>query len=69
MNQKLTDLALQIGGSHYPAVSANYLPLTVKLITEQLAQECQRIIDSGDYTGSQQHAAAACRDTILNYYK
>jgi hypothetical protein len=34
MNQKLKKLALEIGGSHYPAVSRGYLPLTVKLLSE-----------------------------------
>lgn len=34
MNKKLKDLALQVGGSHYPSVSRGYLPLTVKLIAE-----------------------------------
>jgi hemoglobin-like flavoprotein len=34
MNKKLKDLALQVGGSHYPAVSRGYLPLTVKLVAE-----------------------------------
>jgi hemoglobin-like flavoprotein len=34
MNKKLTDLALQVGGSHYPSVSRGYLPLTVKLVAE-----------------------------------
>jgi hypothetical protein len=69
MNSKLTDLALQVGGSHYPEVSKQHLPTTIKLVTEALAKECQRIIDSGEYDGHQQYAAAACRDAILNYYK
>jgi hypothetical protein len=34
MNQKLKKLALEVGGSHYPAVSRGYLPLTVKLVAE-----------------------------------
>jgi hemoglobin-like flavoprotein len=34
MNKKLKDLALQVGGSHYPDVSRGYLPLTVKLVAE-----------------------------------
>jgi hypothetical protein len=69
MNDKVKNLALQIGGSHYPAVAKNHLPLTIKLITEELSKECQRIIDSGEYDGHQQYAAAACRDAILKYYK
>jgi len=38
MNKKLTDLALQVGGSHYPAVSRGYLPLTVKLLSQDAIQ-------------------------------
>ena len=34
MNKKLKQLALKVGGSHYPAVSRGYLPLTVKLVAE-----------------------------------
>ena len=34
MNKKLKDLALEVGGSHYPSVSRGYLPLTVKLVAE-----------------------------------
>lgn len=35
MNSKLKHLALDIGGSHYPEVSRQYLPLTAKLIYEE----------------------------------
>jgi hypothetical protein len=41
MNKKLTDLALQVGGSHYPAVSRGYLPLTVKLVAEDAVRSLQ----------------------------
>jgi hypothetical protein len=34
MNKKLKQLALEVGGSHYPSVSRAYLPLTVKLVAE-----------------------------------
>jgi hypothetical protein len=38
MNKKLTDLALQVGGSHYPAVSEQYLEQTVRLVIQQCAE-------------------------------
>jgi hypothetical protein len=38
MNQKLKKLALEVGGSHYPAVSRGYLPLTVKLVAKDAVQ-------------------------------
>jgi hypothetical protein len=41
MNKKLTDLALQVGGSHYPAVSRGYLPLTIKLVAEDAVRSLQ----------------------------
>jgi hypothetical protein len=41
MNKKLTDLALQVGGSHYPAVSRGYLPLTVKLVAKDAVRSLQ----------------------------
>jgi hypothetical protein len=41
MNKKLKDLALQVGGSHYPAVSRGYLPLTVKLVAEDAVRSLQ----------------------------
>ena len=34
MNDKLKKLAVEIGGSHYPAVSQPYLPTTVRLVYE-----------------------------------
>ena len=37
MNEKLTQLALEIGGSHYPEVSKQYLEYTVRLVVKQLA--------------------------------
>ena len=39
MNQNLKDLALQVGGSHYPEVSKQYLPLTIKLVLETMTQQ------------------------------
>jgi hypothetical protein len=41
MNKKLKDLALEVGGSHYPAVSRGYLPLTVKLVAEDAVRSLQ----------------------------
>jgi hypothetical protein len=38
MNQKLTDLAVQIGGSHYPEVSRQYLEATVRLVVKECAE-------------------------------
>jgi len=38
MNEKLKQLALQIGGSHYPAVSQQYLEQTVRLVIQQCAE-------------------------------
>jgi hypothetical protein len=38
MNQKLKELALQIGGSHYPEVSELYLEKTVRMVIERCAE-------------------------------
>jgi hypothetical protein len=38
MNKKLTDLALEVGGSHYPEVSQQYLEQTVRLVVKQCAE-------------------------------
>jgi hypothetical protein len=38
MNKKLTDLALQVGGSHYPEVSQQYLEQTVRLVVKECAE-------------------------------
>jgi hypothetical protein len=38
MNKKLTELALQVGGSHYPAVSEQYLEQTVRLVVQQCVE-------------------------------
>ena len=38
MNKKLKDLALEVGGSHYPEVSRGYLPMTVKLVAQDAVQ-------------------------------
>ena len=38
MNKKLKDLALQVGGSHYPEVSQQYLEQTVRLVVKQCAE-------------------------------
>lgn len=57
MNKKLKDLALQVGGSHYPEVSRGYLKLTVRLVIEDAVQELQ--LNGYD-------DAAEC---LNNYYK
>jgi hypothetical protein len=41
MNKKLKQLALEVGGSHYPSVSRGYLPLTVKLVAEDAVRSLQ----------------------------
>jgi hypothetical protein len=41
MNRKLTRLALEVGGSHYPMVSRAYLPMTVRLVIENAIQELE----------------------------
>lgn len=41
MNEKLKQLALQVGGSHYPSVSEAYLPMTVRLVMEGAIQELE----------------------------
>ena len=41
MNEKLKQLALQVGGSHYPSVSEAYLPTTVRLVMEGAIQELE----------------------------
>jgi hypothetical protein len=38
MNKKLTELALEVGGSHYPEVSQQYLEQTVRLVVKQCAE-------------------------------
>jgi hypothetical protein len=38
MNKKLTELALQVGGSHYPEVSRQYLEQTVRLVVRECAE-------------------------------
>lgn len=38
MNQKLKQLALEIGGSHYPEVSEQYFEYTVRLIVKECAE-------------------------------
>jgi len=38
MNKKLTELALQVGGSHYPEVSRQYLEQTVRLVVKECAE-------------------------------
>ena len=48
MNKKLTDLALQVGGSHYPEVSQQYLEQTVRLVVKQCAEAYHqtRLVDT-----------------------
>lgn len=41
LNQPLYDLALEVGGSHYPSVVNPYLEKTVRLIIEQSAEVAQ----------------------------
>jgi len=38
MNEKLKQLALQVGGSHYPEVSEQFLEQTVRLVVQQCAE-------------------------------
>ena len=37
MNKKLHEMALQIGGSHYPEVSQQYFESTVHLVLQECA--------------------------------
>ena len=39
MNDKLKQLALQIGGSYYPEVSEQYLETTVRRVIESITQD------------------------------
>lgn len=36
-----------------------------EVAAEWSASACQHVIDSGEYDGHQQYAAAACRDAII----
>ena len=36
MNKKLHEMALQIGGSHYPEVSQQYFESTVRLVINEI---------------------------------
>lgn len=38
MNQKLKQLALEVGGSHYPDVSKQYMEHIVRLVVRQCAE-------------------------------
>jgi hypothetical protein len=40
MNKKLKDLALHVGGSHYPEVSKQYLEHTVRMVIKECAAAC-----------------------------
>ena len=37
MNNKLVELAVEVGGSHYPEVSKQHLEATVRLVVKQCA--------------------------------
>ena len=39
MNDKLTQLALEIGGSHYPEVSRPYLEATVRQVIDHIVAD------------------------------
>jgi hypothetical protein len=39
MNDKLTQLALEIGGSHYPEVSRLYLEATVRQVIDHIVAD------------------------------
>jgi hypothetical protein len=38
MNQKLKELALEVGGSHFPDVSKQYMEQIVRLVVKQCAE-------------------------------
>lgn len=38
MNEKLKELALQVGGSHFPEVSKQYMEQIVRLVVKQCAE-------------------------------
>ena len=60
MNKKLKDLALEVGGSHYPEVSRGYLPMTVKLV----AEDAVRALYANGYDD-----AAECLRTYFTTYE
>ena len=41
MNEKIKNIALQVGGSHYPEVGGAYLEKTVQIVVE----DCVKIIE------------------------
>lgn len=57
MNKKLKQLALDVGGSHYPEVSKQYLGYTVQLIAEDAVRAL--------YTNGYDDAA----ECLNNYFK
>ena len=50
MNNKLHDMALQIGGSHYPGVAGQYFVDTVNMTVDQCLQV---ITDNPDATADE----------------
>lgn len=48
MKQKFKEIALQVGGSHYPDVGGELL----QKFGELVVQECISIIENGDYRDS-----------------
>ena len=56
MNKQYHDMALQIGGSHYPDVGGQYFIDTVKMVAEKCAKMCEA------------HGNQKCADEIRNFY-
>ena len=51
MNENLKELALEVGGSHYPEVSKPYLELTVRLVLEEMAKNNLSVEQAKQYYG------------------
>lgn len=70
MNEKIKEIALQVGGSHYPDVGGDMLEQFAIL----LIKECIEAVNVADirsfvYTTFDQGQASACKDSCIKSIK
>ena len=70
MNEKIKELALQAGGSHYPTVGGKTLEKFAELIVKECVLQCNEALVP--YTGqpsmTHNYAVGLCQDKIKQHF-
>ena len=74
MNELVKQIALQVGGSHYPDVGGKLLEKTVELVVKECIDavsnaDCRNIVYTTFDLGMEQSVKAKCVESIKERFK